>query len=187
MAVAAEKKTYTVDDLWELSHQTGKRYELVRGELRELSPTSPDHGYVELNLAAMLREFVKKHSLGKVVSGEVGFVLADEEGATVRGADVAFIRGENLPGGALPSRFARFAPDLVAEVLSPSDSFSSVMEKVDDWLDGGVKMVWLVDSVSQRVVVCRKGEPLHVLGAEETLSGEDVLPGFECKVADIFA
>lgn len=187
MAVAAEKRTYTVDDLWELSHRTGKRYELVKGELRELAPAGEEHGYVELNLAAALREFVQKHLLGKVVSGEVGFVLADEADSTVRGVEVAFIHREKLPDGSLPSRFARFAPDLVAEVLSPSDGYSEVMEKVNDWLQAGVRVVWVVHPQGRRVIVCRPQQVRRSLDERDVLSSEDVLPGFECKVSEIFA
>ncbi|MGC8783864.1 MAG: Uma2 family endonuclease [Armatimonadota bacterium] len=186
MAVATKKKTYTVDDLWEMSHSTGKRLELVKGELRELPPTSSEHGYVELNLGAILREFVRQHSLGKVVTGEAGFVLEEGKNATVRGADVAFIRAEKLPEGKLPNHFARFAPDLVAEVLSPSDTFPNVLDKVNDWLEAGVALVWVVDPQGKRVYIYRKEQPVRVVGDDEMLSGEDVLPGFECRVSEIF-
>ncbi len=187
MAVAAQKKTYTVDDLLELSHRTGKHFELVRGELRELAPTVPEHGFVELRLGARLMTFVEERRLGVVVTGEVGFVLTTTDPATVRAADVAFISAEKLPEGALPRLLPRFAPDLVAEIISPNDAYSDVMEKVDDWLNAGVKVVWVVEPASRRVVVHRKGASLRVLEAEDILSGEDVLPGFECKVAEIFA
>lgn len=188
MAVALEKKTYTIDDLWELSHQVrDKRLELVKGELRELSPTSPEHGYVELNLGAMLREFVRKHSLGKVVSGEAGFVLSEGANATVRAADVAFISQRKLPDNQLPSRFAPFAPDLVVEVVSANDTFSEVTEKVNDWLEAGVSLVWVVDPQGKKVYVYRKEQPVRTLSENELLSGEDVLPGFECRVSEIFA
>lgn len=186
MAVAAEKRTYTIDDLWELSHQTDKRLELVKGELRESAPTSPEHGYVELNVGAMLRDFVRKHSLGKVVSGEAGFVLSEGANATVRAADVAFISQQKLPDDRLPSRFASFAPDMVVEVLSPSDTFSGVLDRVNDWLEAGVSLVWVVDPQGRKVYIYRKDQPVRILGENELLSGEDVVPGFECRVGEIF-
>jgi len=186
MAVATAKKTYTIDDLWELSHRTGKRLELVRGELQELPPTSTERGYVELNLGAILRDFVRRQSLGKVVSGEVGFVLEEGQAPTVRAADVAFISVHKLPEGRLPDRFAPFAPDLVAEILSPSDTFPGVLDKVNDWLQAGVRMVWVVDPQGRKVYVYRKEQPVRILGEKDPLSGEDVLPGFECRVEEIF-
>jgi Uma2 family endonuclease len=187
MAVSSQAKPYTVDDLWHLSHATGQRYELVRGELVEMALTSSEHGYIELNLAATLRSFVREHALGKVVSGEVGFVLDARETPTVRAADVAFIATQRLPGGELPKQFAQFAPDLVVEVVSPADSYSEMMRKVQDWLQAGVRLVWVVDPSAKTVAVHREGTTVRIYGEEDTLSGDDVLPGFECKVADIFS
>ncbi len=187
MAVSSPTKPYTIDDLWQISHETGRRYELVRGELVEMAPTSPEHGYIELNLAAMLRAFVREHSLGKVVCGEVGFVLALGEAATIRAADVAFISTQRLPEGELPRQFAHFAPDLVVEVVSAGDSYSAVMHKVQDWLQAGVRLVWVIDPVVRSVAVHRESTAVQIYGEEDVLSGEDVLPGFECKVSDIFS
>jgi len=187
MAVSSPTKPYTIDDLWHLSHATGQRYELVRGELVEMAPTSPEHGYIELNLAAMLRAFVREHSLGKVVCGEVGFVLAAGEAATVRAADVAFISTQRLPDGELPKQFAHFAPDLVGEVVSPGDAYSAVMHKIQDWLQARVRLVWVVDPVAKTVAVHRAGTVVRVYGEEDMLSGEEVLPGFECRVSEIFS
>jgi Uma2 family endonuclease len=83
--------------------------------------------------------------------------------------------------------FARLFPDLVAEVVSPSDTFSSVAEKVEDWLKAGVRLVWVIDPATQTVRVYRTGQPTQVLREQDTLSGEDVLPGFACKVSELFA
>ena len=187
MAVAQQQKIHTIDDLWNLSHATGQQYELVRGELVEMAPTSPEHGYVELNIASMLRSFVREHALGKVVSGEVGFILAAGEAPTVRAADVAYISTQRLPEGELPKQFADFAPDLVVEVVSPGDSYSSVMHKIQDWLQAGVRVVWVVDPLAKTVAVHREGAPVRIYGEGDILAGEDVLPGFECKVSEIFS
>ncbi len=185
MAVALEKRTYTVDDLWELSRQTDKRLELVKGELRELAPASEEHGYLAMRLGTLVTVFVVQHKLGYTFAAETGFVLS-EEPATVRAPDFAFVSRERAPEG-WSRHFARFVPDLVAEVVSPNDTFTEVTEKVDDWLKAGVRMVWVVDPVQQTVRVYRREQPVRVLHAEDTLSGEEVLPGFECKVEEIFA
>ena len=184
MTIAADKKTYTVDDLWELSHQTEGRLELVRGELRELAPANEEHGYVTSQIHLIVAQFVKQHRLGYTFAAETGFVLSDDP-ATVRAPDFAFVSRERAP--AERSRhFARYAPDLVVEVVSPSDTFTEVSEKVEDWLRAGVRLVWVVDLQGRKVYIHRAGQPVRVLTEDEALSGEDVLPGFECRVGEIF-
>jgi Uma2 family endonuclease len=185
MAVVTEKKTYTVDDLWELSHHTDKRLELVRGELRELAPANDEHGYLASQILLIVAQFVKQHGLGYTFAAETGFVLS-EEPATVRAPDFAFLSRERAPQE-WTRHFARYVPDLVAEVVSPGDTFSEVTEKVNDWLQAGVRMVWVVDPSSRVVYVYRAEQPVQVLHEEDVLSGEDVLPGFACKVSEIFA
>ncbi|GBC94927.1 hypothetical protein HRbin16_00712 [bacterium HR16] len=185
MAVALEKRTYTIDDLWELSHRSDKRLELVKGELRELAPANDEHGYVASQLLLVVAQFVKQHRLGYTFAAETGFVLS-EEPATVRAPDFAFVSRERAPED-WSRHFARYIPDLVAEVVSPNDTFTEVTEKVDDWLRAGVRVVWVVDPAQQTVRVYRPDQPVRVLRAEDTLSGEEVLPGFECKVSEIFA
>jgi Uma2 family endonuclease len=190
MAVATEKRTYTVDEFWQLCHQTDKRLELIRGELRELTPTGWQHGVVVVNATRLLSNYVVTHRLGIVLGAETGVVLPigeRDEGQTVRAADVAYVQRERLPQGALPARFADIVPDLVVEVTSPSDTYAMVAEKVNDWLRAGVRMVWVADPSNRQVSVHRPGQPVRVFGEEDVLSGEDVLPGFACKVSELFA
>jgi Uma2 family endonuclease len=185
MAVVTEKRTYTVDQFWELCHHTDKRLELVKGELRELAPANDEHGYVSGQLFLVVAQFVKQHQLGYTFVAETGFVLS-EEPATVRAPDFAYVSRDRAPER-WSRHFARFVPDLVAEVVSPSDTFSSVAEKVEDWLKAGVRLVWVIDPATQTVRVYRTGQPTQVLREQDTLSGEDVLPGFACKVSELFA
>ncbi|GIV21510.1 MAG: hypothetical protein KatS3mg023_3261 [Armatimonadota bacterium] len=186
MAVATAKRTYTIDDLWELSHRVrDKRLELVRGELRELAPANEEHGYLTMRLGTLVTVFVMQHQLGYTFAAETGFVLS-EEPATVRAPDFAFLSRERAPQE-WSRHFARYVPDLVAEVVSPNDTFSEVAEKVNDWLQAGVRMVWVVDPSSRVVYVYRAGQPVRVLHEEDVLQGEEVLPGFQCKVSEIFA
>jgi len=105
---------------------------------------------------------------------------------TVRAADAAFIRRERLPEQ-LPVGYAQIVPDLVVEVTSPSDTYAMVAEKVNDWLLAGAQMVWVVDTSSRQVSVHRPNQSVRVYGESDTLSGEDVLPDFACKVSELFA
>ncbi|MCS6830053.1 MAG: Uma2 family endonuclease [Armatimonadota bacterium] len=184
MAVAIEKKTYTVDDLWELSHRTGKRQELVKGELRELAPANEEHGYLAMRLGTLVTLFVMQHKLGYTFAAETGFVLS-EDPATVRAPDFAFVSRERAPESR-SRHFVRYTPDLVVEVVSPADTFSAVTEKVNDWLEAGVRLVWVVDPEVKKIYVYRTGQPMRALQEEDVLSGEEVLPGFECRVREIF-
>ncbi len=187
MAVSAPKKTHTIQDLWELSHSTGKRYELVKGELRELTPTGWEHGRICARLARLLDVYASTRGTGVVLGAETGCILQTEPEPTVRAADVAFVRKDRLPEGVVPEQFGAIVPDLVVEVISPSDRYAALAEKIGDWLRAGVQMVWVVDPVDRRVIVHRAHQPLQVLGEEDTLSGEEILPGFSCRVSEIFA
>ncbi|MCS6951167.1 MAG: Uma2 family endonuclease, partial [bacterium] len=164
MAVVVDSRTYTIDDLWELSHRTGKRLELVKGELCELAPASEEHGYMAMRLGALVTVFVMQRRLGYTFGAETGFVLS-ENPPTVRAPDFAFVSSSRALDG-LSRQFSRHTPDLVAEVVSPGDTFSEVAEKVDDWLRAGVRIVWVVDPVQQTVRVYRADQPVRVLRAE---------------------
>jgi len=130
-------------------------------------------------------QFVKQHQLGYTFAAETGFVLS-EEPATVRAPDFAYVSRDRAPER-WSRHFARFVPDLVAEVVSPTDTYGEVAQKVQDWLGFGVRMVWVVDPATRTVAVHRGGGTFRVYGEEDTLTGEDVLPGFECKVSEIFS
>jgi Uma2 family endonuclease len=186
MAVATEKRNYTIEDLWDLSHQTDKRLELVRGELRELTLAGWEHGRVCARIACLIGGHAVDGRYGIVLGAGTGCVLQAGDEPVVRAADAAFIRRERLPEH-LPAGYAQTVPDLVVEVTSPSDTYAMVIEKVNDWLQAGAQMVWVVDPSNRQVSVHRPHQSVRVYGEADTLSGEDVLPGFECKVSEIFA
>jgi Uma2 family endonuclease len=186
MAVATENRKYTVEDLWELSHQTDKRLELVKGALRELTPAGWEHGRVCARIARLLDAHASGGRYGIVLGAETGCVLEAGDEPTVRAADAAFIRLDRI-GEGVPAGYAQIVPDLVVEVTSPSDTYAMVAEKVNDWLLAGAQMVWVVDPSNRQVSVHRPGKPVQVLGEEDVLSGEDVLPDFVCRVSELFA
>ncbi len=114
---------------------------------------------------------------------DTGFIT-ERDPDTVRGPDLAFWRRERLPE--VPEGYAEVAPDLVAEVVSPGDHYSRVQNKVRHYLTRGVRMVWVVDPEDRSVTVYRSWQQATILGENDTVSGEDVVPGFSCKVADLF-
>jgi len=176
-----------VDDLWEISHRTGKRYELVRGELRELTPTGWEHGRISARVARLLDTYASTTRRGIVLGAEAGCVLRKGDAVTVRAPDAAFVALERLEEGRVPERFGEVVPDLVVEVVSPGDTYAEIAEKVNDWLNAGVRLVWVVDPRDRRVSVHKPGEPVRILGEGDTLCGEEVLPGFECAISELFA
>ena len=118
-----------------------------------------------------------------MVSGDTGFKLASDPD-TVRAPDVAFISRERLPDPQTRS-FPALGPDLVVEVLSPDDRPGETLTKVGDWLEGGARLVWVIDPERRVARVYRPdGSETH-LAETGTLEGEDVLPGFSCSLSSI--
>lgn len=172
----------TADELLHV-HLPDKRVELVRGVLVVREPSGYRHGEVTARLTKVLIDYADAHDLGHVLAGDSGFKLASNPD-TVRGPDVAFIRRERLPHPS-PVGYAGLAPDLVVEVLSPSDRAGEVLSKVADWLNAGTTLVWVVDPERRLVRVYRQDGGQGVVTADSALDGEDVLPGFSCPLATV--
>ena len=163
----------------------GFRYELVKGELRKMSPAGGEHGAVIFNLSSLLGPHIKAHNLGQGFGAETGFKI-ESDPDTVRAADIAFVRRERIPETGIPKNFWELAPDLVVEVLSPGDTYSEVEEKVEQWLAAGVRAVWVVNSKRRSVTVYRSLTDVTRLLEGDELDGGEVVPGFRCKVSEIF-
>jgi Uma2 family endonuclease len=174
----------TADELFMLPDD-GFRYELVKGELRRMPPTGSEHGVMAMNAALVIGRFVKAHSLGAVFAAETGFKIASDPD-TVRAPDLAFIRRERIPEAGLPRGFWPGAPDLAVEVISPSDTYTEVEEKVNDWLDAGSRLVLVLNPRTRTVTVYRSPTEVARLTESDTLDGGEVLPGFRCRVAELF-
>jgi Uma2 family endonuclease len=175
----------TGDDLLEIQAETGKRYELIDGTLVEMTPTGGLHGAIEMTISALLWNYVRQHKLGQVLVGEVGFYVRGDA-HTVRGADVAFIRAEKVPPEGLPSGFLQIVPDLVVEVVSPSDRSAALTEKVAEWLRFGVETVWLVYPNTRSVHVYTDLHGSRIFSGAERLEGHGALAGFSAPVQAFF-
>jgi Uma2 family endonuclease len=162
------------------------RVELIDGEIVEMVPSSDGSSSIAMTIGALLWNHVRPKRLGRVYSADAGFVLfLDRE--TVRVPDVAFVRAERMPQGEARRHFARLAPDLAVEVLSPTDRLRDVRAKVAMYHEAGVPLVLLVDPDAHTVTVLVLGqEPVTLTGAD-TLDGGDVLPDLRIEVAEIFA
>ena len=182
--MAVSTKLMTADELLMLP-DNGKRYELIEGVLNEMSPAGAAHGFVALNAAVMLQQFVQSRGLGAAFAAETGFVLSTDPD-TVRAPDAAFVAAERLPTGNLPAGYLRLAPDLVVEVVSPSDTASELHGKVCTWLDSGCRLVWVVYPATRSVTVYRSREDVRVLGEGDALDGSPVFEEFSAEVRDLF-
>ena len=158
--------------------------ELVKGRIVPMSPTGDEHGAIEINIGAELLTFVRSHKLGKVRVGEVG-IYTHRNPDTVRGADVLFISNERY-ARKKGTGFLDVAPDLVVEILSPNDRWTEVTQKLREYFAIGVRLVWVVDPQSRSVYAYRTLTDVREFSASDDLLGEDVLPGFSVKVAQLF-
>lgn len=162
----------------------GSREELVRGVVESIPMPRFRHGEIQCNVSAALRAFVRPRRLGRVAT-ETG-VITERDPDTVRGPDVVFWSAERLALDAEVESYPENAPDLCVEVLSESDRPRRLRQKLNEYFARGVRMVWVVDSNARIVTVYRGPDEGRLLGENAKLSGEDVLPGFECLVAEFF-
>lgn len=161
------------------------RYELVKGELKTMSPSGSEHGVIVVNVTLLVGQHVKANNLGIVFGAETGFKI-EENPDTVLAPDVAFIRRENIPETGIPKKYWPGAPDLAVEVLSPGDRVAEVEKKVDEWLSARASAVWVVNPKRKSVTVYRSQNNAVILMENDELEGQDVVPGFRCRVAEIF-
>ncbi|HVF51323.1 MAG TPA: Uma2 family endonuclease [Pyrinomonadaceae bacterium] len=174
----------TADELL-LMPQDGFRYELVKGELIQMSPAGSEHGAIIVNLTLLLAQHIKANKLGVAFGAETGFKIATNPD-TVRAPDIAFVRRERIPESGIPQKFWPGAPDLAVEVLSPGDSFEEVVTKVEEWLRAGASAVWIVSPKRRNVTVYRSPTDIRTLSENDVLEGQDVVSGFRCQVSEIF-
>ena len=150
-----------------------------------MPPAGFEHGIRASEIGSLLTVHVKKHKLGYVCCAETGFKISQNPD-TVRAPDAAFVRQAAIDEKGIPKGYWEGAPDLAVEVISPSDTYTEVVEKVDEWLDAGCAMVWVMDPRRETVAVYRSPEDMTVLHGDDILEGEDVIEGFQCQVRDLF-
>ncbi len=186
-----EKQLYTIDDVWEMAQDPDNEnvfFELIDGELFTMTQPGNTHGLLAAEIAFYLRLFTKAQGLGQVTV-ESGYHPPDYR-YTLLGPAVAFTRYDRMPDPQ-PDKFVPAMPDLAVEILSPSDTLAAARRKAEVYLLNGTAVVWLVQPEQRGVDVCRliNGSHLQIefVDHDGTLSGENILPGFELEVSNIFA
>jgi len=172
----------TADDLLHV-HLPDKRTELIRGRLVVREPGGGRHGHVAMRIALRIGAFVESHDLGRTYAAETGFQI--EAGPdTVRAPDVAFVTRARVPA-VEPAGYPRWAPDLSVEVVAHDDHPPETLAKVAQWLGAGVRLVWVVDCERRIARVYRADGTERLLVEGDALNGEDLLPGFSCRLTDV--
>jgi Uma2 family endonuclease len=171
--------------------EDGRTYQLVEGRLVSMPPTGTDHDTIGFRLILAVGNFVQAHQLGECTLSQSGYLVSRTgQPDSVLVPDLAFVSAARVPkaGTSASEGFWRLAPDLVVEIVSPSQHKPEMAETARRWLAAGVRLVWIVWPSSKQVDVWRPGsnQPTQTLGASDTLDGLDVLPGFSHPVAQLF-
>jgi Uma2 family endonuclease len=159
--------------------------ELVRGEIRVLTPAGGAHGVIAGNIFAALHAFVEARRLGRCFADNTGFLLPGL-GDTVRSPDAAFVRAGRLPPQGIGPGWVPVAPDLAVEVLSPTETETELEDKLRDYRAAGTTLIWVVDPATREVSVQTAASPERWRSEVDTLDGGDVLPGLAIPVARLF-
>lgn len=177
-----EEKLITGEELFEMG-DIGPS-ELIDGRIVYMPPTGGEHGYVELELGAILREFVRARKLGWVLTGEVGIYIRRNPDR-IRAPDVVFYSRSRMPKRPR-KQFLDMTPELVIEIVSPTDRWDEIRKKIADYFLIGVERVWVVEPELQDVLVYRSPTDSTAIPRGEKLKGEGVLEGFQVSVTELF-
>lgn len=174
----------TADELLHMPPDEFK-YELVKGILRKMSPSGQKHGKVAGRIFLSMALHVKTNRLGEVYAAETGFKIASDPD-TVRAPDAAFVTQQRVEQAGDVEGFFPGPPDLAVEVISPSDSYTEVEEKVLEWLESGCRMIVVANPRKAILTVYRSLNEIKALTETDVLNGEDVVPGWILPVKGIF-
>ena len=158
--------------------------ELIDGRIVPMSPTGGEHARIEAHLGLELALFVRQQRLGWVMVGEVG-VYTRRDPDRVRGADIAFISRKRIPAGP-PKGFLEAAPELVVEIVSPTDRWEEIQRKLEEYFEIDVEQVWIVEPENRALSVFTSSADVRRFGEGDTLIGEGVMAGFSLPVAGLF-
>ena len=178
----AAPPAYTVKQFLRLPD--AELYELVDGQLEEV-PVSVLSGWVGAELLRLLGNFAAETGAGLLFDSTSGIAVWGEASNVLRRPDVTFVKRQRLSSG-LKGGTLKVIPDLVAEVVSPHDKATRLNSKLADYRAAGIPLVWVIYPETRTAYVYR-GDQAQFIGADGALNGEDVLPGFQLKLADIFA
>jgi Uma2 family endonuclease len=175
--------TATVADVVRIHDRENRLYELVEGVLVEKTVGFLE-SWLAIRIATLLSRFVESHELG-LIAGPDGMIALDVD--RVRISDVSFVSWARVPGGAVPTEpVPRIDPDLAVEVISTDNTPKEMNEKLEEYFQKGVRLVWFVRPRRRVVDVYTAPDHFTRLTASMTLDGGDVLSGFAVPVSTLF-
>jgi Uma2 family endonuclease len=184
-ATQPQVKLMTAEEFMAADLGDGK-FGLVRGEVIEVPPGTPEHGRVCVNTSFVLETYGRQSGRGYALSNDSG-VQTERDPDTVRGADVAFYSHARWPLSKVGRELIPVPPDLAVEVVWPGDRPGAILKKVSEYLLAGVLLVWVVKPKRRHVAVYRGDDDEPTFFREgDVLEGFPELPGFRCPVADLF-
>jgi Uma2 family endonuclease len=184
MATASQPKLMTAEEF--LAADLGEgRFELVRGEVVEVPPAMPEHGRICGNAFYALETYGRQSGLGYGLSNDPA-VVTERAPDTVRGPDVCFFSHARWPRSQLGNTLPPVTPDVVVEVVSPRNRPGELHRKIDEYLDAGVLLVWVIYPKRRQGAVYRRDEEPAFFKEGEFLENVLELPGFRCPVSDFF-
>ena len=167
------------------NHADAKFELTAQGELIVMPPTSLESGYRNTDLTTEVNLWSRKDKSGIVFDSSTMFTLPN---GAKRSPDVSWM-SRNKWDNLSPSerrKFARVVPEFVIELRSPTDYLGDVQDKMNEYIENGVQLGWLIDPIEQKVHVYRANGENEILDDPEKVSGEEVLPGFELNVREIW-
>ena|SRR5438034_1157203 len=176
------QRLITAEEFWRLPGS--KHQELVRGEIIETMPPNKEHGRIALVIGKLLLLWVEQGAGGEA-GVESGFILAHDPD-TVRGPGAYYVSAHRILSDDRFSAFWTVAPDLAVEVISPGETVGEIREKINDYLAAGTPLVWTVHPRTREVVAYTPDGLARTYSEDDVIEYPDVLPGFSCKVAELF-
>jgi Uma2 family endonuclease len=183
MTVTVEPKAWTDEAFMALPKDEGP-YEFVNGEVIHIGNSGMEHGNIGMFLGGAIEIYVRSKKLGATCDSSTAFTM---KSGNKRSPDVSFVSRERLQGlKRLPKGYFQGAPDLVVEVISPSNTFEEIHNKLVEYFESGCRLAWVVHPDEQWVLVYDRPQPDRLLKGSDPLEGESVIPGFTLPVAELF-
>lgn len=181
--MATVKTQLTIADYEALPPAPDRIRELSDGELIEMTFPNLRHNRIAGEMFAALRDYARRSKQGRAFLMNSGFALGP---GTLRGPDAAFVKNDRL-GGYRAEKYFEGGPDLVVEVMSPNDTASDVHLRLRQFFAAGTQAAWVVFPEEKTLEIWTANGTVQTLGEGDTLTAPELLPGFELRIAELFA
>jgi Uma2 family endonuclease len=185
MSILTPHTPLTPEEFEFLPDSQGQGFELIDGHLQE-KKMGTESGSINTRIAHFLWSVVLPAGLGEVIGGDGMYRCFPKYPKRVRKPDVSFIRRDRLPDGIVPRGITNIRPDLAVEVISPGDYYYEVEEKIADYYDAGIPLIWIVSPQTRTVMVYRPDGTNQRLRDTDDLTADPVIAGFRVRIADLF-